>query len=133
MMYLLDTDTCVYWLRGHEKVRQQISAVEPDNLVISIISLAELHYGADCSNRPDHNHAVVDDFVNGLNVLALEQSTVRQYGEIKAKLRQEGKLIEDFDLLIAATALSYDLTLVTNNLEHFRRIGNLRIENWVSD
>jgi tRNA(fMet)-specific endonuclease VapC len=89
--------------------------------------------GADCSNRPEHNHEVVDDFVNGLTVLALKQPVARQFGEIKAKLRREGKLIEDFDLLIATTALTHDLTLVTNNLEHFKRIENLQIECWVPD
>lgn len=133
MIYLLDTDLCVYWLRGYTSVRQQINAIEPGDLAISIISVAELHYGADCSNRPEHNHKVVDDFVNGLTVLTLKQPAARQFGEIKARLRGEGKLIEDFDLLIAATALTHDLTLVTNNLEHFKRIENLQIENWVPD
>jgi tRNA(fMet)-specific endonuclease VapC len=133
MTFLLDTDTCIYWLRGHESVRQQINAMKPGNLAVSIISLAELHYGADCSNEPEHNHKIVDDFVSGLTILTLEQPVARRFGEIKSKLRREGKLIEDFDLLIAATALTRDLILVTNNREHFERIENLQIDDWVRD
>jgi tRNA(fMet)-specific endonuclease VapC len=133
MSFLLDTDTCIYWLRGHESVRQRIEAMKPGNLAVSMISLAELHYGADCSDKPEHNHKVLDDFVSGLNILTLEQPVARRFGEIKAKLRRDGKLIEDFDLLIAATALAHDLILVTNNLEHFERIENLQIEDWVRD
>jgi len=58
MSFLLDTDTCIYWLRGHGSVRQRIEMMKPDNLAVSMISLAELHYGADCSDKPKHNHKI---------------------------------------------------------------------------
>ncbi len=133
MKYLLDTDISVYWLRGEESVHQKISATDLSDLAISIITVSELHYGADCSNKPEHNHKIVNDFVNGLSVLNIEQSIARKFGEIKAKLRQEGTLIENFDLLNAATALNYNRILVTNNVDHFTRIKKLQIENWMAD
>lgn len=133
MIYLLDTDTCVYWLRGQVSVRHKIDAVEPVDLAISIISVAELYYGAECSNRPVHNLTIVDDFVNGLNKLNIEKQVAHLFASLKAELRRKGKLIEDFDLLIAATALFYEMTLVTNSVQHFSRFAELRIENWVSN
>ena len=130
MKYLLDTDISVFWLRGNESVHTKINAIDPSDLAVSIITVAELHYGADCSNQPEHNHKIVNDFVDGLSVLNLEQTIARKFGEIKATLRQEGTLIEDFDLLIASTALNFNLILVTNNVDHFARFKKLKIEKW---
>ncbi len=107
-----------------------MSATDPNDLAVSIITVAELHYGADCSEKPEYNHKIVNNFVNGLSILNLEQTIACKFGEIKARLRQKGTLIEDFDLLIAATALNNNLVLVTNNVDHFTRIEKLQIENW---
>ena len=120
MNYLLDTDTCVYALRGRAAVRERLAAISPEAVAISIITLAELRYGAACSTRPTENHQTVDDFVQGLHLLGMDTATTRLFGE----------LIEDFDLVIAATALTLDLTLITNNVNHFRRIPGLHLENW---
>jgi tRNA(fMet)-specific endonuclease VapC len=130
MKYLLDTDICVYWLRGDQAVHQKMSATDPNDLAVSIITVAELHYGADCSEKPEYNHKIVNNFVNGLSILNLEQTIACKFGEIKTRLRQKGTLIEDFDLLIAAIALNNNLVLVTNNVDHFTRIEKLQIENW---
>ena len=131
MRYLLDTDTCVFALRGNVSVRERLSGVEPEALAISVITLAELYYGASCSARPEENHDVVDDFVVGVNVLGLDEEIARVFGDFKARLRKSGMLIDDFDLLIASVAYCYDLTLVTHNLHHFGRIPELQIEDWV--
>ncbi len=132
MKFLLDTDTCVFWLRGHEPVRARLVAVGIEEVGISIVTLAELRYGAQCSARPESNHRAIDDFISGITVIHVDSAIARSFGSLKAHLRREGKLISDFDLLIAATASTYDLTLVTNNLNHFRRIPNLRLETWVT-
>jgi tRNA(fMet)-specific endonuclease VapC len=66
-----------------------------------------------------------------ITVLGLTPEAVALFGDIKADLRKKGLLIEDMDLLIAATAREHDLTLVTNNASHFERIPDLRLENWV--
>jgi predicted nucleic acid-binding protein len=131
MRYLLDTDTCVFALRGHESMRERITAVDPDTVAISVVTLAELRYGAAWSAKPEANHQVVGDFVSGVIVLGLDDEIARLFGEFKAQLRSRGALIDDFDLLIAATAHHYRLTLVTHNLEHFDRVPELQTEDWV--
>jgi len=130
MTFLLDTDTCVYWLRGRPTVQARFAAVSPEALGISVITLAELRYGADCSAQPEANHQAIDDFVSGVAVLAVDANIARVFGEIKAGLRRQGNLIEDFDLLLAATALAHGLTLVTNNAAHFERVSGLTLSNW---
>jgi tRNA(fMet)-specific endonuclease VapC len=131
MKFLLDTDTCVYWLRGHPPVRERLAEIDPQTIAISVITLAELRYGAACSARPAHNHRTIDDFIDTTTVLGLTPEAVALFGDIKANLRKKGLLIEDMDLLIATTAREHDLTLVTNNASHFERIPGLRLENWV--
>ncbi|MBM4467510.1 MAG: type II toxin-antitoxin system VapC family toxin [Chloroflexi bacterium] len=131
MKFLLDTDTCVFWLRGYVSVRDHLAAVSPEVIAISVITLAELRYGAACSARPASNHQAVDDFISALFVLGVHPETAHAFGEIKAHLRKKGMLIDDLDLLIAAAARTHDLTLVTNNQDHFGRIPGLRLDNWM--
>lgn len=135
MSFLLDTDTCVFWLRGRTTVRDHIDRVIEElsaaALAISVVTLAELRYGADYSDRPADNHQAIDGFVSGLTVLTVGQEAASVFGQVKADLRRKGMLIEDLDLLIAATAKAHDLTLVTNNKAHFNRIAGLRLENWL--
>jgi tRNA(fMet)-specific endonuclease VapC len=130
MTYLLDTDTCVFWLRGRPSVQAKMAAAGPEALSISVITLAELRYGAECSAQPDANHRAIDDFVGGVLVLGVDADVARAFGAIKARLRRQGNLIEDFDLLLAATAVTHDLTLVTNNMDHFDRVGGVAISSW---
>jgi tRNA(fMet)-specific endonuclease VapC len=127
----LDTDTCVFWLRGRDSVRDRLLEAGPDNTSISVVTLAELRYGAACSTHPEDNQRTIDDFISGIAVLGLASTVAHAFGEIKAGLRRQGMLIEDFDLLIAATARVHDLTLITNNLGHFRRISGLHLDNWL--
>ena len=131
MTFLLDTDTCVFWLRGRLTIHARMAAVGADALGISVITLAELRYGAECSAQPAANHRAIDDFVSGITVLGVDTDIARLFGETKAQLRRQGNLIEDFDLLLAATALSSGLTLVTNNTTHFDRVPGLTLDNWV--
>ena len=108
-----------------------MAAVGADALSISVITLAKLRYGAECSAQPAANHRAIDDFVSGITVLGVDTDIARLFGETKAQLRRQGNLIEDFDLLLAATALSNGLTLVTNNTTHFDRVPGLTLDNWV--
>lgn len=79
------------------------------------------------SYHPAINHQAIDDFISGLQVVDFVLETARIFGELKAQLRAQGQLLEDFDLLIAATALTHGLTLVTNNTAHFQRVSNLTL------
>jgi len=130
LQFLLDTDTCVYWLRGRESIRERVTAVGLATLGISVITLAELRYGAACSAQPEANQQAVDAFSDAIVVIGVDAAIARAFGEINAALRVQGMLLEDSDLLIGATARTYGLTLVTNNSEHFRRIPGLSLENW---
>lgn len=132
MKYLLDTDISVYWLRGHETLRSHIATIEPNSIAISAMTLAELQYGAECSNKPKENLESIDEMADNLTIIDIGPSITRQFATIKNDLRSKGQLIEDADLLIAATALAYNLILVTNNTKHFNRITELELENWVS-
>lgn len=131
MRYLLDTDTCVFALRGDESTRKRLSTVDPETIAISVITLAELRYGAAWSARPEDNHQVVGDFASGVIVLGVDEEIARLFGQFKTQLRRQGALIDDFDLVIAATAHHYRLTLITHNIDHFHRIPELQIEDWV--
>jgi tRNA(fMet)-specific endonuclease VapC len=131
MKFLLDTDTCIFWLRGNPNLHAHLTDVRPKELAISSITLAELRYGAAYSERPNANHQAIDDFIRPLNVIGLKAKAADVFGDMKADLRRKGLLIEDMDLLIAATAYAYELTLVTNNSSHFERIVGLRLENWI--
>lgn len=131
MKYLLDTDTCVFWLRGRTSVREQLAAAGVETIGVAVLTVAELRYGAACSQNPAANHQSLDDFISGLQVVDFALETARLFGDLKAQLRAQGQLLEDFDLLIAATALTHGLTLVTNNMAHFQRVPNLTLANWV--
>jgi tRNA(fMet)-specific endonuclease VapC len=131
MKFLLDTDTCIFWLRGHASVHNRLTAAGPEEVGLSVITLAELRYGAACSAQSGANHQAIDDFSSALSVFGVDLDIAHAFGDIKAQLRRDGMPIEDFDLLVAATARTYDLTLVTNNTDHFSRISGLRLENWV--
>jgi len=117
-------------LRGREQIRDRLTEVGPEAAGISVVTLAELRYSAACSSQPEANQRTVDDFVGGCAVLGIDPEIARIFGDVKAELRRRGALIEDFDLLIAATARARGLTLVTNNTEHFGRVPDLRIESW---
>ena len=130
MKYLLDTNTCVYWLRSNESVRRRVESTDRGDLAISTIALAALHYGAESSDQPHANHQAIDDFASGLVVIGVDAGIARAFGDIKGQLRRNGTLIEDADILIAATARVFGLTLVSNNLARFNRVPDIAPESW---
>lgn len=130
--YVLDSDMCIYWLKGNERVRQRVTEVGPDRLNLTIITLAELKFGAYNSQRVKENLESIHNFSRKVKVLPLNPYAAGKFGAIKAQLRREGRIIEDLDILIAAITLSHDGVLVTNNTEHFSRIADLKYENWIA-
>jgi tRNA(fMet)-specific endonuclease VapC len=100
-------------------------------MAISAITLAELIHGAEKSQFPERNLAVVDDFCSRLMVLDYDAPSAFHYGNIRANLEQSGQIIGVNDLHIAAQARSRGLVLVTNNLREFERVQGLMVENWV--
>ncbi|MBD2682465.1 MULTISPECIES: PIN domain-containing protein [Nostoc] len=132
MNYLLDTDTCIYWLNGRQPVREKLLAVGWNEVCICVITAAELYYGAYNSNRVSENLANAEQFIQNLPVVPLTDPALRKFGELKAELRRIGQTISEFDLLIASVALTENYILVTNNTRHYSRISNLQLENWIS-
>jgi tRNA(fMet)-specific endonuclease VapC len=128
--YLLDTDTCIYWLRNRQSVRERVREVGWNQISICVITVAELYYGAYNSNRVTQNLARAEFFIQNLPVLPLNDTALRRFGELKAELRRTGQPIAEFDLLIASVALAESYILVTNNTRHYDRIPELQLENW---
>ncbi|MHB0980999.1 MAG: PIN domain-containing protein [Thermoleophilia bacterium] len=131
-MYLLDTDTIVYLLKGHPEVERNLTLHADDVVGTSAISLMELYYGAFKSRQVAGNLARIRALEKGVKIWELGRETAEVFGVLKAQLEGEGNRLDDFDLAIAACALSYGLTLVTNSEAHFGRLHGLRIENWAA-
>ncbi|MFW5722872.1 MAG: type II toxin-antitoxin system VapC family toxin [Desulfohalobiaceae bacterium] len=132
-MFLLDTDTVIYSLKGHPQVVANLDHHRTDPLAVSIITLMELFYGAHKSQQPTANLAKVHTVGDALEIIPLGPAEADIFGRHKAELERSGTLLDDFDLAIAACALTRNLTLVTNNTAHFTRIPGLRLETWTRE
>ena len=130
-MYLLDTDTVIYGLKANPTVEENLRLHLHDPLMISVITLMELYYGAYKSKKTTSNLAKIKALENSLEVVVLGRECVEIFGMLKADLEQSGTPLDDFDLILASSALAHNLILVTNNLKHFKSIQGLRLENWV--
>jgi tRNA(fMet)-specific endonuclease VapC len=130
LRYMLDTNICIYAIRNRpSRLRERFNELA-DQLCISVITLAELIYGAEKSARPHENLAVVDQFCTRLDVLPFNGRAAGHYGQIWAELERAGRLIGLHDMMIGAHARSEGLTVVTNNMREFQRLPGLRLENW---
>ena len=132
MPYLIDTDIVINSIKGNKKVNQRISEYAAIPKAISIITFGELLYGAKKSTQRDKNTSIVYRLAEIFPIAGITRSTIEAFTDIKMALDLKGERIEDFDLLIAATALSLNYTLVTNNAKHYKRIEGLQLENWMS-
>jgi tRNA(fMet)-specific endonuclease VapC len=133
MRYLLDTNTCIYIIKRKPKdVLEKFQTIIFADIGISSITVAELEYGAAKSQYPDRNRAALTQFLIPLEIVRFDEQEASFYGNLRATLERAGQTIGAMDLLIAAHALSLDLTLVTNNTKEFNRVQALAIENWVA-
>jgi len=128
LVYLIDTDWVVHHLNGHTVIIQRLQALQPEGLGLSVVALAELYEGVYYSRDPVESEAKLNDFLESVSIVGMDESTAKIFGRERGRLRAEGMLIGDMDLLIAATALRYNLTLLTNNRRHFDRIEGLQME-----
>lgn len=130
MQYLLDTDTCIYWLNGKKSVRDKLLEIGFQEVSICVITVSELYFGAYNSSKIKQNLTTAEIFIQNISILPLSNQTLKQFGQLKAQLRKAGTPVADFDLLIASVAITENLTLVTNNTRHYQRIPNLILDNW---
>lgn len=129
MKYLLDTNICIYYFKGQFNLWEKIERIGYGKIAISEVTLAELIYGAEKSQKRDANMKVIEDFSDKVAIIPIFEA-LRIYGKEKARLKTKGKIISDFDLLIGATSIFYEMIMVTRNVEEFRRMKDIRIENW---
>ncbi len=127
MKYLIDTDWIIFGLRGEKNIVSKLFELREDGLAISVISLAELYEGVYRSADPVSNERSISDFLTGVSVLEITNDICKIFGKQRAKLRKEGRLIGDLDLLIASTCLYHGLILITNNIKHFELVEGLNI------
>jgi len=127
--YLLDTCVCISMFRNEGKVRETLLNIGVENCYISEITIAELYFGlAKASDKKRKLEDIRE--VQRLFRIIPAYSSFKEYGEIRLSLEHTGQRVDQFDLLIGATAMHHELTLVTSNLKHFERMQGLEIENW---
>ena len=127
--YLLDTDVSINYLRGFGETVRKVAEVGSSGICLSEITVAELKYGAEKSNRPEFHRLRANSFCSKFEIMQI-YPVLDVFASEKARLEKLGLRLDDFDLLIGSTAIHYDLVLVTNNVKHFERMQNLTIENW---
>ncbi|HUT34675.1 MAG TPA: type II toxin-antitoxin system VapC family toxin [Planctomycetota bacterium] len=125
--YLIDTDWAIDYLAEKPEAVAAVGGLLEGTVSISAVSVGELCEGAHLSRNPAEKLKSLDAFLSRLAVLDVTELTAHIFGKERARLRQKGRLIENLDLLIAATCLEHDLRLLTNNLAHFERIEGLQI------
>ncbi len=131
MKYLIDTNICIYIMNQRPSVViKKFKRFEPGEIGISTITISELQYGIAKSLHRDKNQKRLEEFTTPFEILAYDEAAARTYGDIRFQLEKSGRLIGPLDLLIAAHALSQGLILVTNNDKEFKRIKNLKVQNW---
>jgi predicted nucleic acid-binding protein len=125
--YLVDSDWLINAFFGVPAAVNLLAQVRDDGVAVSIISCGELFEGAVGAPDPATEFARFRRFLARLMLLPLDDLTMEHFAYIRADLRRGGQLIPDLDLLIAATAMHHDLTLLTRNVRHFGRIPELRL------
>ncbi len=131
MMFLLDTNICIYLIKNKpEGLRRHLEPLRPGDVGISSITVAELRYGAAKSQAKEKNTAALDMFLAPFEIMQFDDRAADVYGAIRAGLEKNGTPVGPLDTLIAAQAISLAVTLVTNNMREFRRIPGLQCVNW---
>ena len=131
-MFLLDTDTCICALKQNRDVLQQLLSRSRDEVLISVITEAELRTGAAKSSSPARTLRLVENFLRPLTIIEFTSQDAIHYARVRARLEHAGTPIGPLDTLIASQAVGRKLTLVSNNVREFRRVSGLHVENWTA-
>ena len=129
---MLDTNICIYYIKGKFSLKEKFRKIKIENRFISEITLAALKFGVINSQSQEKNKETLNNFLAGVQILPIINS-LDIYAEEKTRLRKLGRPIDDFDLLIGASAIANNMILVTNNESHFQRVTNITIENWTKN
>jgi len=124
--YLIDSDIVVDWLRGKTAAVTLLAGLAPEGIAIRLITYGEIYEGIYFGRNPQRSTQLCQDFLQSIRVLPLNRRILRGFARLRGTLRQQGMQLADPDLLIAATAIYHDLTLVTGNARHFEQAPNLK-------
>lgn len=131
MKYMLDTDTCITLIRQQSpRMLEKVVSFRPGEIGLSAITVAELHYGVEHSQYPDKNRTALVQFLLPFEMADFDPLAAISYGKVRADLDAKGLPIGAMDTLIAAHALSLQVSLVTHNLSEFQRVPGLQVEDW---
>jgi tRNA(fMet)-specific endonuclease VapC len=131
---MLDTNICIYLIKNKPtEVKNKFNMFEVGEICISSISVSELYYGVHKSQMIERNLKALALFLAPLNIVDYDEKAVIEYGKIRSTLESRGKTIGSLDMLIAAHAKSMGVTLVTSNTKEFKRVHELKLENWVGN
>ena len=129
-MYLLDTDTLIYWLNGNQEIERKAQSVGLDSLYYAIISKAELYFGAYNSSYVQQNLSNIQTLSQKLSMRPFADKAANHFGQTRSALKERGEILSDANITIVSTAFANNFTLVTNNLKHCAKIRDLVVENW---
>ena len=131
MQFLLDSDTCIYALKQNETIIERLLSTPREDVMVSVITEAELRTGAAKSSSPVKTLRLIENFLGPLTMIEFTSADAIAYATIRARLERAGTPIGPLDTLIAAQALARGLTVVSNNEREFRRVAGLGVENWL--
>ncbi|MDR1938189.1 MAG: PIN domain-containing protein [Tannerellaceae bacterium] len=130
IQYILDTNICIFYLRGQLRLDEFVKGKWREHCCISEVTVLELYFGAENSNYPCKHHEAVSTFLQDVSVFPVSTCAL-VYAKEKARFRKAGNPVNDeFDLIIGSSAIAGGLTLVTDNVKHFKDFENIKIENW---
>ncbi len=127
MKYILDTDWIINLLAGNKEAEERIQHLDPDDIMISLVTVAEIYEGAFAYANPEEHLHSFRTFLSHFQLINLNLSIMEKFAETRSYLRRTGRLIADFDILLGATALHHGFTVLTYNKKHFERIPDLPI------
>jgi tRNA(fMet)-specific endonuclease VapC len=128
LTHLLDTNICIYAMKSRDlKLSRRLDELQ-GKCAVSDITMFELYAGVDGYAAPEQRLEIIDNFISRVKILPFTTSAARIAGPLRYKLRTRGEMIGAYDLLIAATAISHSLILMTNNVREFERVDGLKVE-----
>ena len=131
MKFLLDTDTCIAYLRKRDsQVARRLASVAAGDVTLCSIVKAELFYGVQRASRPEIEEVRLRAFLTGFSSLPFDDTVAEVYGKLRAQLASQGMPVGPNDLMIGAIAVANNPTLVTHNTREFSRIDGLQLDDW---
>jgi tRNA(fMet)-specific endonuclease VapC len=131
--YLVDTNILIFLCNSKSKpLENKFKTHRPDEFVVSSITVGELIYGVEKSQRKDRNLQAILKILSPFKIIDFDSSDGWEYGKIRADLEKKGTSIGGNDIMIAAQAKRRGLTMITNNTREYKRIYGLHVEDWTT-